>query len=104
MVMTMNNYFNVGNRVHDLRTERGLSQEQLALMSDITPSYLGQIERNIKNPTIHIIEKLCFSMDVSLADFFRSCPAVPETDILSLQIISQLKNRTADEKKYLLDI
>ena len=54
----MENSFNIGERIRELRTIRGLSQEQLALRSDITPTYLGQIERNAKNPTVKIIEQL----------------------------------------------
>lgn len=100
----MNKYFNIGNRVHELRIKHGLSQEQLALMAEITPSYLGQIERNIKNPTIRIIEKICISMGVSLADFFSSSPVPPEQDDLTLQILSQCQYRSDNEKKMLLNI
>lgn len=102
--MKMKDYFNTGNRVRELRTEHGLSQEQLALLAEITPSYLGQVERNKKNPTIHIIEKLCLSMGVSLADFFSTSPAKPEIDPLSLQILSQFINLSNEEKKIMLTV
>lgn len=55
----MNNNFNTGERIHELRTQQGLSQEQLALRAEITPTYLGLVERNLKNPTIKIIEQIC---------------------------------------------
>ena len=101
--MIMNEYFNIGNRVHELRIAHGLSQEQLALMAEITPSYLGQIERNIKNPTVRIIEKICLSMGVSLAEFFSVSTTHPEIDPISLQILSQYSNRSNNEKKILLN-
>ena len=65
MVIIMSKNFNIGYRIYELRNDRGLSQEQLALQAEITPTYLGQIERNLKNPTVHVIEKLCFSMNLS---------------------------------------
>lgn len=69
--MKKENDFNLGQRVHQLRTERKLSQEQLALRSNITPTYLGLIERNVKNPTVKVVEQLCNAMNISLADFFK---------------------------------
>lgn len=49
MVMNMDNNFNIGERLFELRTNLGLSQEQLALRANITTTYLGQIEHNTKN-------------------------------------------------------
>ena len=66
----MNNNFNTGERVRELRVKYGLSQEQLALHAEITTTYLGLIERNLKNPTIKIIEQICNALNISLADFF----------------------------------
>lgn len=102
--MIMNKNFNIGYRVYELRTERGLSQEQLALQAEITPTYLGQIERNIKNPTVHIIEKLCFAMNISLSGFFSTTTTPTELDTLSTQILTQVVHRTEDEKKAALNI
>ena len=99
----MNNNFNVGDRLRTLRTERGLSQEQLGLMADITPSYIGQIERNIKNPTVRTLEKICDIIDVTLRDFFVYDAQTTEHDSLTLQIISQLSNRSNYEKEYFLN-
>lgn len=102
--MIMNDNFNLGERIHELRVEHGLSQEQLALHADITPTYLGQIERNLKNPTVHVIEKICTSVNISLADFFNPANSKNELDLLSKQILSQVSNRTDDEKKIILNV
>ena len=104
MVIEMNDNFNVGNRIHDLRIKRGLSQEQLALRAEITPSYLGQIERNIKNPTVKIVEKICDSLGVSLGDFFNNSHNTDGIDPLSLQILAQFSNYEDKEKRMLLTI
>ena len=43
--------YNIGLRLRNLRKTARLSQEQTALAANITPAYLGQIERNEKtNP------------------------------------------------------
>lgn len=104
-VMKMNDDFNIGNRIHELRTAQGQSQEQLALHSGITTTYLGLIERNIKNPTIKVIEQLCLSLNISLSDFFNVSQEVSySVDSLTVQIVSLLRGRTDEEKKIILQI
>lgn len=99
--MKKNNDFNLGQRIHQLRTERKLSQEQLALRSNITPTYLGLVERNLKNPTVKVVEQLCNSMNVSLAEFFSNTKT-ENVDDYSLQIISQINDCSEDEKILIL--
>lgn len=100
----MNDTFNIGNRIHQIRTEHGLSQEQLALAANITTNYLGQIERNLKCPNVRIIEQLCIAMNISLADFFSPAKAVEENDIFTMQLNTLIKNRSNDEKRMILSI
>ena len=100
----MNEYFNVGKRILEWRLKCGLSQEQVALQADITPTYLGQIERNVKNPTIRIVERICSAMNISLADFFNVASEIKEMDVLSMQIIAQVASRTEEEKRIVLNI
>lgn len=99
--MKEKNDFNLGQRIHQLRTDRKLSQEQLALRSNITPTYLGLIERNLKNPTVKVVEQLCNSMNVSLAEFFSNT-TTENIDDYSLQIISQINDCNEEEKALIL--
>lgn len=104
---TTNKPFDIGQRIHELRTNRRLSQEQLALRSNITPTYLGLIERNLKNPTLKVIEQLCNALNISLADFFISDTAQNETcepDNFSQQILTLINSCTDKEKQYILRI
>ena len=60
----------LGEKLRFYRTERGLSQEQLAFKSHLTPSYIGQIERGVKSPTIKTLDKLINALDISYQDIF----------------------------------
>jgi transcriptional regulator with XRE-family HTH domain len=60
-----------GERVRDLRKERGLSQEQLAFKADLHRTYIGMIERAEKNITLINIEKIANALDVPISDFLK---------------------------------
>lgn len=52
----------IGENIRQLRKERGLSQEQLALRAEINASYMGQVERGEKNPTIDVLSKIAHAL------------------------------------------
>ncbi|CAM4186488.1 transcriptional regulator with XRE-family HTH domain [Paenibacillus endophyticus] len=56
----------VGENIRQLRKKRGFSQEQLALRADINASYMGQVERGEKNPTIDVLGKIAFALQTPL--------------------------------------
>ena len=95
----MDNNFSIGNRIRELRNQKHLSQEQLALSAEITTAYLGQIERNEKNPTVAVVAKLCGALGIELSDFF-SQKEMPqnELDSLTMQIVYQVKNEDDEVK------
>lgn len=103
--MNMKTNFNIGKRIHELRINSGLSQEKLALRANITTTYLGLLERNLKNPTVKVIEQICNQLNISLSEFFSdSVSFVQEEDSLSLQIVAQINDRTREEKQIILQV
>ena len=60
----------LGNRIRLYRQRGGLSQETLALTAGITVSFLGDIERDIKKPSVESLEKLLRALNVSFVEFF----------------------------------
>jgi transcriptional regulator with XRE-family HTH domain len=47
-----------GRALRELRKERGLSQETLAFESGYHPTYIGQLERGKKSPSLRTIVRL----------------------------------------------
>lgn len=89
---------NIGERIHDLRKKRHLSQMELGNESGVAQAYLGQVERGMKSPTLRTIEKLAKVLDVTLAEFFEypvPVDASKERAILELQ--AQLKGLSMKE-------
>ena len=60
-----------GERVRDLRKERGLSQEELAFKADLHRTYIGMIERAEKNITLVNVEKLANALNVDIKELFN---------------------------------
>ena len=61
----------LGKRIRNYRRELGFSQEQLAEKSRCHPTYIGQIERGEKNPTIESIEKITRALGISLSQLLE---------------------------------
>lgn len=101
----MSNNFSIGKKIRKLRLENHLSQEQLAFAADITTAYLGQIERNEKNPTILVVSKLCDALEIELSEFFSetSCPS-QKIDAVTVQILNQLKDQDEEDKMIILQL
>ncbi|WP_417621938.1 helix-turn-helix domain-containing protein [Parasphingorhabdus sp.] len=55
----------LGSNVKRLREAKGWSQEQFAFEANIHRTYISDIERGARNPTIKIVEKLAACLDVS---------------------------------------
>ncbi|MEL6279738.1 MAG: helix-turn-helix transcriptional regulator [Pseudomonadota bacterium] len=48
----------LGANLKRLRTEAGLSQEELALATGVHRTYVSGVERGLRNPTVTIVAKL----------------------------------------------
>ena len=64
-------YEHVAKKIATLRKERGLSQEQLSLDSDLNKAYIGHIERGYKKPSIETLQKICKNLDVHISDILK---------------------------------
>ena len=84
-------FFNVGNRLREIRLSEGFTQEQIAHIADITPAYLGRVERGEMNVTVFTLEKICNALNITLADFFSPARNYnADIDEISMQIINML--------------
>jgi transcriptional regulator with XRE-family HTH domain len=57
-----------GDKVRELRKEKGLSQEELSFKADLHRTYIGMIERAEKNITLINIEKIAKALGVTLKE------------------------------------
>ena len=58
----------IGKNIAKIRKKRGYTLSKLAELSDISKSYLSNIERNInKNPSLEVIQRIATILQVNLS-------------------------------------
>lgn len=60
----------LGKRINELRIEKSLSQEKLALKANIDRAYMHLIETGKTNVSIELIEKIAVALEISIKDLF----------------------------------
>jgi transcriptional regulator with XRE-family HTH domain len=58
----------LGRAIRQLRTERGLSQEELGLRAEIHPTWISHLESGRNNPAWGSVRRIAAALDVKLAD------------------------------------
>lgn len=61
----------LGQKIFEIRKEKSLSQEKLALKANIDRAYMHLIEKGKTNVSIEIIEKIAIALDVGIKEFFN---------------------------------
>lgn len=55
-----------GRRVRKARVEMSLSQEELAHIADSNRTYISDVERGTRNPSIEVVERIANALNVSM--------------------------------------
>ncbi len=62
---------NFGMILRKYRKNRKLSQEDLALEADIDRTFLSELERGVRKPTINTVFALCYALKVKPSEMIR---------------------------------
>lgn len=60
-----------GEKVKLLRTQKGWSQEKLALEADLDRTYIPGIEKGERNVSITVIQKIADALKVDIIELFK---------------------------------
>lgn len=61
---------NIGNKIKELRTQKGLTQEELADRAELTKGFISQLERDVTSPSITTLVDILTALGTDLKDFF----------------------------------
>ena len=60
----------IGLKIKELRTLRGLTQEELANRCELTKGYISQLENDLTEPSISTLEDILLALGSSFSEFF----------------------------------
>lgn len=61
----------IGSKIKELRLKNKLSQEKLALLSNLDRTYIASVEKGKRNISIVNLEKIIIALDTTLENFFK---------------------------------
>lgn len=75
----------LGRRIAFLRKQRHLSQLSLSIDADIAKSYLSDLERGERNPSVLILNRIALALGITLSELFQG--------IVSLEGLTNIEGR-----------
>ncbi len=63
--------FQLGKRIAFLRKQRHMSQLDLSIESEVAKSYLSDLERGERNPSVLVLNKIALGLNVTLEELFQ---------------------------------
>lgn len=65
----------LGKAVREARQKQGLTQEQVAKVSGIGPTYISDIERGVRNPSYELLIELAKALKTPLSEIVKRAGA-----------------------------
>ncbi len=85
----------VGKRIKELREQKYMNRNQLANLAGVSPTYIYQLEKGEKSPTVEYLGYICQGLGITLGEFF-----VQNKDFNFCDCI-KISNLTEEQKKLL---
>lgn len=83
----------VGLNIKKIRDDKGLSLDKLSVLTDVSKSMLGQIERGESSPSVNVLWKIANGLKVSFQ-------TLTTESIDKVETIKRSKPNTSDNGKY----
>lgn len=85
--------FEIGMRVKELRTARGLSTNKLSNMAGLSQSYVRKLEKGECRPTVESLDLLCQALGITFEDFVN----YKDMSLLQLQAVRIIREMNEDQ-------
>ena len=94
----------IGERIRQVRKEKGLSQEKLGYESELHCTHIGSIERGQKNWSIDTLIKVAKGLNVDISDLFNFFIPPADAKKLKKSLIENINTSSPETIKMLSDL
>lgn len=95
-------YKHVGRRIREERKRHGWTQELLAEKVNRHLSFIGQLERGLKKPSLQTVKDIASVFGVRAGDLFEETPPKQSPFPLEKQFLDLIRGRSQEQQKVLL--
>lgn len=89
------NYDKVGQRIRELRIQKGLTQSELSAMVDCSNNHLSHIETAQCKVSLNMILKIAYALETGLDYFLMDTPFARPESIINTEIAQKLDKCTS---------
>lgn len=93
----------VGQRIKEIREEKGITQEKLAEMVNLSPAHISVIERGIKSPNLDSFVAIANALEIS-ADTLLIDVVENATESISSELSNMISHLPQREKIKILKV
>ena len=87
----------LGRRIREARVKKHISRELLAEKVELTPYYLGEIEREVKIPSLPVFVRICEALEVS-SDYLLRDSVPVASNYVSSDIARKIERLSPKQK------
>ncbi|MCK9225418.1 MAG: helix-turn-helix domain-containing protein [Candidatus Muirbacterium halophilum] len=73
----------LGRKILEYRKTHKITQQELAEKANISTTYLGEIERGVKEPRIEVVERIAMALNINPTSLFSQDNSIIKNEILS---------------------
>ena len=97
--MMVNNKYEIGQRLHDLRIQRKITIEELGDRLGVSVSHINQVERGYRNMSLGLLMKYISEFEVVANHILMGT-----TDNKNKTIEERLDKLSPDKRRYLINV
>lgn len=93
----------LGKRIREERSKIGLTQEKLAEFAEVSPAYMGRIERGERNITVKTLVRITNALGTTIDYLLKDTIEVEDNSQVK-QWLQLTADRTDKEKQMAIDV
>ncbi len=93
----------IGQRIKEVRTEKKLTQEKLAEITDVNVSHISNIETNKVKVSLTLLVQICNALDITL-DYLLENEYHAPVSVTEKELLNVIKDMKKEKQETLLRI